>query len=1353
MMNNRINKNRFRVYVKCLFIIFIVAFSGLHIQSDDKELFMGINIGTNVVRPNVMILMDSSGSMNTVIFYPKKGIDNIFGTTDDGYDHNVNYSGTVESRPGNQGSTNWHGRWIRNGNADILDKSDLEGIDGKNHWTGCYENDGTPNNFRVGSYGTNYFQVGDEIFFRDTSDPYDHARATIKSKYTDANGETWFELEDIEGGPITVDGGFFQRKPETKDWELAWVRLYGGYDMGNITRYPSNYVDWIFIHATREHREAISHFATYATFDVTQTPATEISNCATPGNDDLGGAHPRIKETFTRIKTAREVICHVARDSQETVKLGLFEFDGSNGGDLVEHLGDQSDENSFVAYRNNVWGIEADGWTPLAETLADIWYYYKPGPASKTYWPVDWEIAKGVNHSTSNPVSPIEYWCQNNYVVIMTDGESTQDRFDDASKYGDSIFVDKPVKRTEPWLNETEAWKSWNNGWGDPDNYDQSGGVPSNYDVNGTYCPNYSCWSSGGSDYLDDVAYFLRHQDMFPDDHFGTSTTDGWPGDQNVYTYAIGFNVDNHLLQQAAINGDGAYYTANNYEELVEAFFLVITSINLRNYAFSSITAPKKSTTATNDTLSASYVGYFLPSQSASIWEGHLVAFKLNDLWGWDKDINGEVGPEEFVYPTEDDCLADSQGNDCERYLALEVGHQWDVSNRIPSDRNLFTHNDTTTLIDFDTTNKATLQPLLGAANETEAETIINKINYPQFADVFHSDVGYVGPPSMDKSFYPNINPPGADDETYEEYYEANKDRRRAIYVGTNDGILHMFYADAHGQSDLEAGKEVWGFIPDEVLPSLHNIVMNGEHTYTVDGRITHEDVYWDVSGDNKWSTLMVFGLRRGGNTFYGIDITTVGTEPKMLWKFEEPTFSGQSWGKPVIAKIRIYDPANTSQLIDKYVVFLTGGMAYNWENDDEQEGKAIFMLDAKTGELMWMIGYDSTNGKADDDTNDKLDVESTDNIRYLTKADVFNYPIPSAMTVIDSNNSGFADTVFFGNTGGHMFKLDLSNPDMVEWHTYVLYKTDITTKVSGDIRGITQTDADEFDFTLQNNVIKNYTTGESIIGETSDAIGYITGIDGTTMSVKVYSGTFQDGENILVRTYDPIYHPPAVSYGQCFKMWLFWGTGDRDRPRTNPDQGNFFALMDNGTYENDKTANLTELTWSTDTNGDAVLNGSLSSLSNVNGWFFQFPDAAEKIFDPEPLVIPDERKVPHVYFNTYQPPPESIGNKDNPCDAPDEGSMTLYDLSFSCSWTTDADGNEEGTTGISGGKGTGRLAGGGMYGGKEYILFESESGDVASAPQSDTGEPGENEANEFKAVSNKLYYHGGIVYWKVKKR
>ncbi|NIQ72722.1 MAG: hypothetical protein GTN94_39970, partial [Candidatus Aminicenantes bacterium] len=820
------------------------------------------------------------------------------------------------------------------------------------------------------------------------------------------------------------------------------------------------------------------------------------------------------------------------------------------------------------------------------------------------------------------------------------------------------------------------------------------------------------------------------HQDMFPDDHFGTDEVSGWPGDQNIYTYTIGFAADNHMLLQTAINGDGAYYTATNYDELVQAFQNVITSINLRNFAFSSITAPRKTTTASNDELTVSYVGYFLPSQAAPIWEGHLLAFELQDQWGFDTSGDGMVTWEdgEFNYDSEEECLNASNGKDCVRSVVLNIGHEWDAADKIPPDRNLYSHINTTDLINFDITNKMTFKPIFGpTVSEPEAEMIISKIRQPHLADIFHSDVGFIGPPPFGKQFISNLNPPGTGDEKYEDYYYANQNRERVLYTGTNDGILHMFYAGG-----INEGKEIWGFIPDEVLPSLKKIVLDNKHTYTVDGRMSANDIYYvkpNASG-NSWTTLMVFGLRRGGNAFYGMDITQVTDRPNLLWKFKDNIHSGQSWGKPIIGRILVQDPNDFTNIITKWVVLVPGGFAFNSENPNNLEGKAVFMVDAATGDPLWKIAYDPVAG-ADDTPNAEreiLEVNNDDPSKHLTRSELFNFSIPSALTAVDKDNDGYMDAIYYGNIGGHLFKTDLSNPNMEEWTTYVLYKTEITTKAQSVIEDIVKGEqVTQITIPASDKV---FDVGDGIRGMTSYATGYIIGIDNKILTVSVTSGEFQLGEGIITRVYDPIYLAPTVAFDTCYQMWVAFGTGDRDRPRTNLTNGRFIILNDDGSSVS-TTADLTQISFGSSDNLPKA------ELGQTRGWYFDFTQGdGEKLFDPEPIILPDEDLIPHIYLNTYRPPETTVAPGDNPCDAPDEGIMTVYDLYISSCGTTDI---------IEGERFTGRIAGGGMYQGKEYVLYVSKSGDVADVPGGEGG--------NFSAIVKKLPYPGGIVFWLEKRR
>jgi hypothetical protein len=1430
---------KMKKYIKLIIIIFAVMIFELQIQPDDKELFMGLNVDSSLVRPNMMILVDNSASMNDVLYFPKKGFDGVTGTEDDGYDPNTQYTGVFDSgidatlgvgEFGNDyeghytlNETRWVARWIIDGSARKFAPNDTEL---GNNWTGCYATDNTGYRFRVGDNGTSYFKEGDLVMYQNRMEPYGAALATIV-KHENLIDGTWITLAydpaadpenldptiSIVGGPIDANSdmstssymGHFQRLPDNATWQAVIIKLYGVRDIWggeggegkcqyHDAGYPENYLKWVFLHAADDQRKAINHFSTYATFDplttipsgydvdedgdgIVMSEGDIVSNFSSWCYKETGQAK-YMTYLWTRIQVTREVLCWLARQHSQRIMLGLADFQeppkidycGSSGGEagfdpagaespVLDGLGDMSETNSLTDFLNNTYGIKANSETPLAEALADVWYYYKPGPQNKTYWPVSYELEKNIT-STTNAVSDIKYWCQNNYVVLMTDGVSTKDDFkgdtEDAAlyQYANSIFTSAlyPVKHDEEsWLyNNPKEYERWRFGWGDPDINDD----PATVDTT-LYCPNETCWDTTrlGTDYLDDVAYFLRHQDMYPDDdnnkkYFRTTIDPDkpndpiWPDDQSLFTYVIGFNADNDMLRETAQNGDGGYFTADTFKELKEAFANVIVSINLRNFAFSSITAPKKTATAQNEEQTVSYVGYFLPSRD-SLWEGHLLSFKLEDKWGWDSNNDTIV---EYIHDSQEECLNDSGGIPCQRSVVLSTDQQWDAALRMPTIRNLYTH-DGSTLIDFNINQNNKIKTLFESnLSQNEVDQIIADIRDSRLGDIFHSDVGFVGPPPFGKQFLSNINPLGVDDELYVDFYNANKDRSRVLYVGTNDGIMHMIYADDEQNRDNPAGEEAWGFIPDEVINSLEKIVLDVEHTYTVDGRLSANDVYYVKSGqsNNTWSTILVFGLRRGGRAYYALDITNINTQPTLLWKFKDADHSGQSWGKPTIGRIKIQDPNNASQIIDQWVAVLAGGFEFNSDNPTDTKGKALFVVNAATGELIWKVAYTTPTGTPDDPdaSSGLLPDNSTDSNKLLTTVNVFNYPIPSAVLAVDKDSNGFLDTIYFGNLGGHLFKANISDTNPDNWTTQLIFEdqsipkigpvsiTDMVEEISGT----------KFKITL-NGSQSPFQEGDTIMGTTSYASGYITYQDKNVITVQMNSGTFivTDAfkEEVVSYTYDPIYMTPAAAFDTCYQLWLAFGTGDRDRPRSYPHGGKFVTFRDNGTvnyiYDPDPTTISSNM-------ARFQINNDILELktnpSDANGFFFYFPDTGERLFEPEPIILPDENIIPHIYFNTYQPPPAVPINKDDPCDLPAEGIMKLYDISLNNCGTLNTIGVE---------RETGRIAGGGIYAGKEYVMYKSKSGDVADVPGGEGG--------QFITDVKRLPYPGGLLFWKEKKR
>ena len=97
--------------------------------------------------------------------------------------------------------------------------------------------------------------------------------------------------------------------------------------------------------------------------------------------------------------------------------------------------------------------------------------------------------------------------------------------------------------------------------------------------------------------------------------------------------------------------------------------------------------------------------------------------------------------------------------------------------------------------------------------------------------------------------------------------------RASAVYVASNDGMLHAFNA--------ETGKELWAYVPEMVLPQLYRLAdtnYSQNHQYFVDGTPEVGDVCptaptTPCSG-TQWKTIIVGGLNRGGKGYYALDIT-----------------------------------------------------------------------------------------------------------------------------------------------------------------------------------------------------------------------------------------------------------------------------------------------------------------------------------------------------------------------------------------------------------------------------------------------------------------------------------------------
>ena len=154
------------------------------------------------------------------------------------------------------------------------------------------------------------------------------------------------------------------------------------------------------------------------------------------------------------------------------------------------------------------------------------------------------------------------------------------------------------------------------------------------------YCTS-GVWCGGSNSYLDEVAYFLAHNDLRND----------IPGKQVVNTYTIGFATgadENALLIGTAKSGGGKFYPANGAAAIKAALLEILDDIASRNNTFASAAIASVQTGASS---TPALLPRMLPRKGQP-WEGKLWRFEQWNEFVKDSDLNGD-GDKEDVFVVE----------------------------------------------------------------------------------------------------------------------------------------------------------------------------------------------------------------------------------------------------------------------------------------------------------------------------------------------------------------------------------------------------------------------------------------------------------------------------------------------------------------------------------------------------------------------------------------------------------------------------------------------------------------------------------------------------------------------------
>jgi len=144
----------------------------------------------------------------------------------------------------------------------------------------------------------------------------------------------------------------------------------------------------------------------------------------------------------TRISIARSTITSII-NSFYSIRFGLMVFNGNDASDTDQsgnHGGrvimkvDSMDDARRTAMKTVISGITADGWTPLSETMWEARRYF--GGLSVQFGdndPTKTPVRDTTAESGGNYITPLKYSCQKAFVIYITDGDPTIDTAADAN--------------------------------------------------------------------------------------------------------------------------------------------------------------------------------------------------------------------------------------------------------------------------------------------------------------------------------------------------------------------------------------------------------------------------------------------------------------------------------------------------------------------------------------------------------------------------------------------------------------------------------------------------------------------------------------------------------------------------------------------------------------------------------------------------------------------------------------------------------------------------------------------------------------------------------------------------------
>ncbi|MEQ1579795.1 MAG: PilC/PilY family type IV pilus protein [Steroidobacteraceae bacterium] len=678
----------------------------------------------------------------------------------------------------------------------------------------------------------------------------------------------------------------------------------------------------------------------------------------------------------TRLEIVQDVTV-TTLDRLSNVNVGLTVYNNNQGGKVLIPM--TPIETIRSTMQDTVKALTPDGFTPLSETLFEVYRYW--AGLSPRYLNSDASTRVNGNGVFITPLGTES--CAKNYNLLLTDGEPTSD-----------IDANTVIPQLTGFVGTDLAHP--------------------------TQCSNNSTGGENGR-CLDDIAKYMYTHDLLS----STSVQD------TVTTYTVGFGGDvvgSTTLAATAEAGGGTAYEASDTASLTNVFETIIREIISQDTSF---TAPAVSVNAFNRTqnLSDLFVTVFQPSANMH-WPGNLKKYKLKaDGTIADSRDRPAVDTATGFFANN----AQSFWSDAVDGSKVELGG---AAHKLPSpaDRNVYTDLAALTASKpanlygvtnngISSSNTLLIDTVLGLPSGSSGGTVSDMIQWVRGGNVdggLPDETRYsIGDPLHARPvpviYGGTVNSPDINDAV--------------VYAATNDGYLHAIHPN--GMSGVDAGEEIWTYIPSELLPRMAALRENDPSAtkgFGLDGNVVAYKLDHNGDGivnpanvtDGNDRVFLFFGMGRGGYNYYALDVTNK-TQPKLLWRKGRNDIlagGGETWSTPIITRVNLSQISGVTQNSEKLVMIVGGG--YDPSQDGvpynvDDTGNRIYMIDAITGDLLWHAGPTNVTG---------LGYDSTANFTHAK----LTHSIPADIRVIDLTNDDFADRMYAADTGGRVWRFDINN-------------------------------------------------------------------------------------------------------------------------------------------------------------------------------------------------------------------------------------------------------------------------------------------------------------------------------------